>query len=293
MEKEIIKTRFAWVTAGSENYLPGLKAFFNSLKEYSHTDDVILCSFRLPQDFLDSLKLLPYNVRVIEMKGEDQVQETAIGRFEVAERIGKEYEAICLVEGDIFITANCNIFFEVAAKGFVITGSNGMIVNFNKGYQKQYGIDLGKEDWIYPKVHTTVPIFLGRDDLHWFSDFFSRRLSARSFDDVFGLNVLGIKLGIDKRMICLPPYTFTGIHHFGVKPETGWFEKEGFILSGTEEQVYMIHGKWWDKGWRDDLPKVMNLYFKREGMTGRACQRTQNSIDTGYKIFLKYSKDIK
>ena len=278
-------TRFAFVTAASENYILGLKAFFNSLVKYSHRDDIILCSFRLPVDFLDSLKKLPYKVRVVDMKGDDQVQGTAIERFRVAAELGKEYEAICLLEADIFLTTNCNLFFEMAAKGFIVVGSNGMIVNFGKEYQKQYNCDLGKDNWIYPKVHTTVPIFLGRNDLDWFEKFYDKRMQARSFDDVFGLNVLGIKLGKDKRILCLPPYVFTGIHHFGVKPETGWMEKEGLILSGTEEQVYMIHGKWWDKGWVSDLPLVMNRYFKNEGMSGKCCQRTYNSIETGSRVF--------
>jgi hypothetical protein len=281
-------TRFAFITAASENYLPGLKAFFNSLVDNSHRDDVILLSFRLPKDFLEWLKTLPFEVRIVEMLGGDQVQETAIERFRVAAELGKDYEAICLVEGDIFLVANNQLWFDLAAKGFIVTGSNGMIVNFEKGYQKQYNIDLGVDNYIYPKVHTTVPIFLPSSDLDWFSTFYNGRMNARSFDDVFGLNILGIKMGKDKRMVCMPPYCFTGIHHFGVKPETGWMDKDGLILSGTEEQVYMIHGKWWDEGWRSDLPRTMELYFKREGMSGKSCQRVYNSIDLGYKLFRKY-----
>ena len=51
MKKE--KSKLAFVTAASENYLPGLIAFFNSLIKHKHQEDVILCSFRLRQAFLD------------------------------------------------------------------------------------------------------------------------------------------------------------------------------------------------------------------------------------------------
>lgn len=286
------RSKFAFINAASANYIPGLRAFFNSLKAHNHKDDVILLSFRLPKDFLDSLKNLPYNVRIVEIKGDDQVQGTAIERFRVTAKIGQEYEAICLLEADIFLTANVNLFFEIASKGFIIVGSNGMIVNFDKGYQKQYSIDLGVDNLPYPKIHTTVPIFLGKADLDWFDKFYKMRGSARSFDDVFGLNVLGIKMGKDKKMLAMPPYTFTGIHHFGVKPETGWMEKEGIVLSGTEEQVYMIHGKWWDRGWREDLMKVMMGYFRDQTMGPRCIQKTKNSIAVGFKKFCEYNKSI-
>jgi hypothetical protein len=257
-----------------------------------HKDtNIILLSFRLPQEQLNKWKDLTPNLKVVSMKGEDQVHETAIERFRIAAELGKEYDAICLMEADIFLTANVDIFFRVAAAGFVVTASNGMIVNFGKDYQKQYKIDLGVDKYIYPKVHTTVPIFLGPKDLDWFQEFYDMRLSAKSFDDVFGLNILGIKKGIDKRMICLSPYQFTGIHHFGVKPETGWMDKEGLFLSGTEEQVYSVHGKWWDKGWRDDLMKVMKGYFKYSDMGPACVRKTQQSIRAGYNKFLEYNKE--
>jgi len=287
-------SKFAFVTAASTNYLPGLYAFFNSLVMNKHKDDVVLGSFRLPEDFLESLNTLPFHTEVVNIDTTgNQSEDTAIGRFKMAYDYGQKYEAICLVEGDLFLTGNVSTFFNIASKGFVVVASNGMVVNFGRDYQKQYGIDLGVDQYIYPKVHTTVPIFIGMNDLDWFKKFHDGRMSAHSFDDVFGLNVLGISMGKSDRILCLPPYQWTGIHHFGVKPETGWMEKDGFVLSGTEEQVYMIHGKWWDEGWRSDLPLTMGRYFQREGMTGKSTQRVQNSIDTGYRLFLRYNNGNK
>ena len=256
------KSRFAFVTAASENYLPGLVAFFNSLIENNHKEDVILCSFRLPEKFLEKLKELPFNVRIVKMQGGDQVQETAIERFRVAAELGKEYEAICLVEGDIFLTANVGTFFEAARRGMIIVGSNGMIVDMGIDYQKQYNLFLDVKKYPYPKVHTTVPIFLNSSDLDWFEDFYKRRMNARAFDDVFGLNLLGIKMGKSERMICMPPTIFCQIHHFGIKPVTHLMKKEGMILDGFEMQVYMVHGKWFEQGWYTGLMDPMPGYWK-------------------------------
>ncbi len=282
----------AYITAASENYLPGLKAFFNSLKKHDPGSDVILLSCKLPQEFLNSLSKIPNKVILIETPGKNPVEETAIERFKIASEKGKEYEAVCLMEADIFLVHQVELFWQLARKGFIVVGSNGMIVNFNKEYQNRFNIHLNQDNYIYPKVHTTIPIFLPREDLDWFEKFYYTRKKNPGFDDVFGLNLLGISMGKSERIVAMPPYTFTGIHHFGVKPETGWIKKDGLILSGTEEQVYMIHGKWWNEGWFKDLYLTMDQYFKREGMVGKACQRSKNSIELGRRIFLEYSKDL-
>ncbi|NGX49314.1 MAG: hypothetical protein K940chlam5_00912 [Candidatus Anoxychlamydiales bacterium] len=285
-------TKFAFLIAASANYIPGLNALFNSLADHNHKEDIILIDFNLPQDFLDTLKHLPFSVRLVKIKGEkDQVRGTAIERFRVAVELGKEYEAICLLDADMFVVSNSQLFFEIASKGFIVTGSNGMIINFNKAYQEQYQTFLGKDEWPYAKIHTSCPIFISPQDLDWFDTLYKAR-QISTWDDFLYLNILGIKLGKDKKMLVMPPYCFTGIHHFGVKPETGWFEKAGLILSGTEEQAYMIHGKWWDKGWRDDLPRTMARFFKDEGMSGKSIEKSERSTALAYKLFTKYSRTI-
>lgn len=282
-------SKFAWIIAGSANYIPALKAFFNSLKVHGHSDDVIIIAFRHPPEFIKWMKTLPFRVEIIEINEGDQIRLTAIERFKLAVDYGPFYKAVCLMDADMFLTANCNLFFEIASKGFIMTGSNGMVINFNAAYQKQYEIDLGKPEWVYTKIHTSSPIFLSPIDLDWFNTLYKAR-RVNYWDDFLYLNILGIKLGKDKRMLPMPPYMFTGIHHFGVKPGTGWFKKAGTILTGTEEQCYMIHGKWWDKAWRKDLMKIMHGYFKDNHMGPKCVQMTENSIELAYSEFLKYNK---
>jgi len=287
--ENITTQRFAYVVPASSNYIEGLNAMFGSLEFWKNKADVVLVNFRLPEDFLEGLKKYSYNIRVIESEGEHQTEATAIERFRVAFEIGQEYDAICLLDADMFMTADNTDFLEAAAKGVIITGSNGMIINFNKAYQKQYSLDLGKDEWVYPKIHTTVPIFISKVDLDWFYELYhSRRIDH--WDDFLYLNILGIKMGKDKKMICLPPYTFTGIHHFQMKPETAVFRKEDFLLSGTEEQVYMVHGKWWDKGWTQDLMPTMKKYFKDQMVGKKGREKTAMAIATLEGEFNRYVK---
>jgi hypothetical protein len=87
-------------------------------------------------------------------------------------------------------------------------------------------------------------------------------------------------MGKYNKMICMPPYAFTGIHHWQMKPETGVIEKGDLLLSGTEEQVYMVHGKWWDQGWLQDLVPTMAGYWLDEGISERGQGRTHNAINS-------------
>jgi len=268
--------RYAFIVAASENYLPGLISLLNSIEVHSpHT--VIVVSYHLPHS---SALTTPrsFEIKFIESQNiDDQVRATAIERFRIAVEIGEQYDAICLMDADMFLSADVELFFRIASKGFIVTGSNGMVIDFNKNYQERYGVDLNIGNYPYLKVHTTVPIFLGPQDLDWFDALYnSRRID--SWDDFLYLNILGIKMKKDERMICMPPYTFTGIHHWQMKPETAVFEKAGFLLSGTEEQVYMVHGQWWMKGWVEGLWDTMRRYFDAEGTSERGMMRTKKAI---------------
>lgn len=275
---------YAFIVAASANYIPGLVAMFNSLKRLDNEHDVILVSFRLPEWFLQYVHEYWFTVRVIETEGENQTHQTAIERFRVACEIGPEYDAICLLDADMFLEANVDVFFLAGSKGLIVTGSNGMIINFNKAYQEQYELDLGRDEWPYPQIHTTVPIFLDTRNLDWFDALYkSRRVD--SWDDFLYLNILGIKMDKYKKMICMPPYAFTGIHHWQMKPETAAMEKGDLLLSGTEEQIYMIHGKWWDEGWLQDLVPTMERYWHDEDISSRGQGRTHNAINSLLRRF--------
>ncbi len=245
--------RYAFIVAYTDNYLPGMRALRNSINLY--------CP----------------NIDIIEHHG-ISVEDTAIKRFHIAIEQDSNYDAICLLDADMFLTADPTLFFEVASKGFIVTGSNGMVINFNKAYQDQYQLDLGSDEYVYPKIHTTAPIFLNSKNIDWFEKFLEKR-DYDHWDDFLYLNMVGIKMGKDKKMICMPPYSFTGIHHFQMKPATAVFERSGILMSGTEEQVFMIHGKYWDEGWLQDLMPTMEGYLRDENIGEKGRWRTVSAIN--------------
>ena len=277
---------FAYVVAASDNYRAGLTALLNSLAEHSPDSDVVLLSCRLGEDFLEQVKGRG-GVMVVDSPGDDPVLATAIERFRVASELAPHYDALCLLDCDMFQIENCNLFMDVAAAGFIIAGSNGMVINFSQAHQDRYGIDLGSPDYPYAKVHCTAPIFISEANIDWFDALYnSRRID--SWDDFLYLNVLGIHMGKDEKMIVLPPYAFTGIHHFHIKPVTGVMEKADTLLSGTEEQVYFCHGKYWDEPYNADLLKVMEGYWRDEQLGERQERQAQNSLAAILAAFERY-----
>lgn len=282
------KDKHAFVVGASDNYVEGITALFNSMEYHGHTADVLLIPWNLPEEFINALDRYSFAVRLFPNEVEHQVLATAIERFRIAYEEGPKYESICLLDADMFLFENVNLFFEVAAKGFIVTGSNGMIINFNTGYQKQYNVDLGQAEWPYKKVHTTAPIFIGPEDLDWFDKLYnSRRID--SWDDFLYLNILGIQLQKHHKMLCLSPYTFTGIHHWQLKVETCVISKgPDLILAGTEEAVYMAHGKFWDENYCKDLLVVMDRYLARQDMGDRCHQRVRVAHKLLIDEFHKY-----
>ena len=275
--------KYAFVVGASDNYLQGIVAMFNSMQYHGMTADVILIPWNLPEEFLNSLGKYRFNVRIEPNEVENQVLATAIERFRVAVELGPEYKAICLLDADMYFHRPVDLFFDIAAKGFIVTGSNGMIIDFGTGYQEQYGVDLGSPSYPFAKVHTTAPIFISPADLDWFRALYEAR-RVDSWDDFLFLNVLGIKMDKPKKMLCLPPYTFTGIHHWQMKPETCLIRKaHGLVLTGTEEPVYISHGKFWDDGYCNDQLNIMYRYLEDWGMG----ERCKSLVDGSSKILVE------
>ena len=254
--------RYAYVIPASYDYIPGLAALLASIDKYTPDVDIILVSYEIPKEFLVACDTLTLNIIDVPQKEKepDQKLATIIERFRVTSEVMKNYDSICFIDADMFLLGDVSLFFDIAAKGFIVTAHNGGIIGFTKEHQRLGKADLGVDNYIYTKTHTAVPVFASAIDADWFQAVYSD-YDRKALDDYTLLNLKGIQLEKFKRMISLPAYAFTGIHHWQMKPETGLITMGNLVLTGTEEQPYMTHGKWWDKGWIDSLMLVSEKYL--------------------------------
>jgi len=73
MKKE--KSKNLIVVAASSNYLPGINALFNSIDYHKIDADVLLLSFRLPEDYLSKIQeVFDFNINIVRSEGGDQVK---------------------------------------------------------------------------------------------------------------------------------------------------------------------------------------------------------------------------
>jgi len=284
------KSKNVSIVAASSNYLGELNALFNSIDYWEIDTDVVLLSYKLPEDYLKRIQeVFDFNIKIIQAPEGEQIRMTAIERFRVACEEGKNYEAILLLDADIYFTANVDLYFDVASKGFIITSHNGMIIGFGKSYQRDYNVDLGVPDYPYVKVHSTVPIWLSPKDLDWFKALYDSR-EMDNFDDLMYLNVLGIKMGKNKRMLSLQAFQSTNIHHWSMKLETGLIRKGDLVLTGVEGENLSVHGKFSMEAYYKDLMKVMDGYLKDEGFTEkRHREKVLKSREIMLEEFMKYT----
>ena len=160
MADYIKKSKNLIVVAASENYLAMLNALLNSIDYYHIDADVLLVSFRLPQEYLNKIQeIFDFQINVVKSDGESQVQGTAIERFRYAVEYGKQYDAICLLDCDMFFVDDVARYFFAASKGLIIVGANGMQISFTKEHQMRYKIDLGSNNYPHYLIHTTAPYF--------------------------------------------------------------------------------------------------------------------------------------
>lgn len=293
MAEYIKKSNNLCVVGASLNYLPAINALFNSIDHWNIDTDVVLLSHNLPEEYIKKAKeTFDFQINVIDVSGGDQVRMTAIERFKYAVEYGKQYDAICLLDADFFFCSNVDLYFQIASKGFIITSKNGMVVNFNLEHQSKYNVFLDSPEYPYLKVHATAPIWLGPQDLDWFDTLYnSNRID--SWDDLWFLNILGIKMGKDKRMITLEPFATTNLHHFCLKPTTRIMRKDDLIIGGTEGGIDCLHGKFWDEGYYKDLATTMERFFKDEELGERQRWQMLESREIMLDEFIKYTYKCK
>jgi hypothetical protein len=277
-----MERNFAFVVPASENYRPAITAMFNSLEKLGNKYTVVFISFRFGE-----LPKVSFPVERIEVDGECQVRGTAIERFNVAAQVAPKYEAICLLDADMFFLNPVDLFFDIASHGFIVTGSDGMVIDFNRDYQERYSIDMGSDSFVYMKLHTTAPIFISHENTDWFEALYNAR-RIDGWDDFLYLNLLGVQMGKDKKMLCMAPYKFSGIHHWQLKPATAVFEKGGIIMTGTEEEIFIVHGKYFDKGWMKDLMPTMERYLRDEQIGERGELFVRNAIRILMNKFVEF-----
>jgi hypothetical protein len=256
-----MKSKYAFVVAANEKYLPPLNVLLNSLEKVGNKQDVHLISWALPAKYLAKLDQLGYRVIVHEVSGIPEMQ--ALGEGEVLMRyryalLDVEYDAICVLDADSCIIRNLDIWFEIADKADVIIGCGlEQKRTYGEGFEEHHKVD-GKH--ILPKTWNEKdiccsPLFYSPK----FSDAFvfswkifadyppERRFRGPDMDSV---NLSIMKFGYQNRVIALAEATWSGLHETLLKPCSHVCEMHGNLWTVNGEELFVLHGQFLSSVWQ-------------------------------------------
>jgi hypothetical protein len=248
--------RYSIVVAASVGYIEGLKAFLNSF-EYYHGRDIkiYLLSYGLPKKFLEQKRDI--NLKVIPLDlSQDVAWATKIERFKFASSLSG---VVMMADADMFFCGSVYRYFDIAKLGYIVAGSNGSNILYNKKYSEKYGEEF--LPFYNHKTITTVPLILdvGKHGDVW-KGVYDHKKGLEVSADFNLLNLYMKKLDKLDFIMALPPQQVTNIHHFQLKPNTRVREEGEFLYTEDGLEVLMSHGLWWNEAYVDGLLSTMEKY---------------------------------
>lgn len=248
--------KYAFVVAATRGYEEPVRVFISSvLKHHGKEVDIHLL-------YLDMNGFpVPENVYTFEIpRHGNQLLMNYIWRLKYA-GVLRQYDAVCMVDADMFCVRDLTKYFDIAAKANLIIGASDCVnIWYEESYRNHYP-NILTEDFYNTKTITSVPLF------------FSPRQHGAVFENVYNwgithgvvsdLTVMNMFLCRDKHsdLMVLPAHAWTGIHHTFFKPELRVRRILGRYVSEAGDEIQMIHGRWFDPRWIEGLRTTMAQYF--------------------------------
>lgn len=265
----------AIVVAASKGYTQGLSAFLASYDRYHRKEkEIFILDFDLTPDFVDVqsrkykyINFIPTNAEVFpEPYAKNPAWATKIPRYKFASELSGC--VVMLADADMFFCANIDMYFEIAAAGFIVGGANGSIINYGPAYWELFGEEI---DPINYKTIGSVPTILDVDTFGYiFREVYNKKVAIsnegrKSPADFDLINMSILKYGVSDKVLPIPSQQVTGLHHFQLRPDTRIIERNDKLITSDGLEVLMIHGKWWQPNYLNGMRVAMERYATRIG----------------------------
>lgn len=265
-------SKYCYVVSACSKYVPELAANLNSLDFIGNQEDVHVLGYQLPQDFVDQFSKVGYRVihhAIPESEARQFGGEAEIlcrKRYWYAALWGQEYEAVCVLDADMFHVRGQTQFFEVAAKtGFLLgAGLEQKRVYGVHEHQTYAGQAILQQPRWNDKDICCAPIFADlRGELgkafrrSW--EIFEGGFPETNFKapDMEALNICLMAYGLTGRVLMLPNYSWVATNEKLLKPYTrAVLQSDGKLWTESGEPLYIVHGQWYKARWR--LQQLLN-----------------------------------
>lgn len=257
-------SKYAFIVGATYSYTPELCALLNSLDYVGNKEDFHILGIELPEEVINQFSKLSYNVihhNITEeewQEGHGRSEIVCRKRYWYAAEIGKDYDAVCVLDADLVFVRNPIHFFEVAEK-------TGLVVGVSKEQNKVYNDPHHQfnGEWIIPEGYynrvdlCNCPTFIDpkiwgeafRKSWEWFITGFPD--TNMKCPDMDAMNIALIKYGSADRTIVLAGVQWLGTNEQMLKPYIRVINDHGLIKTESGFPVYCYHGQYYKKRWRE------------------------------------------
>jgi hypothetical protein len=266
------RSRFAIFVCANGQYLPFVNALLNSLESELIQVDVYLIHHEMPEAYIRAaqtrfsfpvypVKVVPADFEIHECnRGNKNLFMKGV-RFKYILQNGADYDAICLLDADMFIVSKNFIgLFEMVSGTRKMIGCNERhkwIVG--PGYVMR-NEPIFSEPTTLLKFHCSVPVLF---DLKEWMEVVEMvdQMTFQAFevcpdggikkpiDDMFCWNIAIQKLNRHNDVVLFPMETMTQVHYTAIYPWTRLQIRNGVWLTASGDEVFSIHGRLGTKEW--------------------------------------------
>jgi len=300
-------SKYVFIVAASKEYAEPVRALINSINIHHKCIDF---DIHVLDYGVGSLLKDLGNIRLVSIPAKYTPKQKAVMSYRhlYAATVKDEgYTAACLLDADMFFLRDVSKYLRITEKAHtLIAASDCVNVLLHKPHRDRVAGAL-TANFYNTKTITTVPLFFA-PAVH--SEVFRTTYEwavANNEEDLFCLNLaLCANKPIWDNMLVLSAHAWTGIHHSMLKPNNRLrfiepdtkYGVKGQYLAESGEEVFAIHGRWFDPLWVEGLKTTMREYYMYEfGMSGDSVKKhmrqTQGSIDLSLAVYNQYLRGEK
>jgi hypothetical protein len=300
--------RYAFIVGADHKYTPELCANLNSLDFVGSKADVHVIGINLDGSFTEqfsklSYKAIHHKISEAEVKEARGISEiTCRKRYWYAGELGKDYDAVCVLDADLIFNRDPHQFFEIAAKtGFIL----GPTKEQNKVYDEVHQETDGKWQWGIERGHwndkdmCNCPLFIDAKKYElalkksW-DVFLNHGFKAPDMD---AMNLCFMEAAGTENLLTLPGLQWLGTNEQHLKPYIR-------VVSRRDERlwtecgipIYCYHGHYYHEKWRkcqiDNRHNCAKGYLKATECCDNIAQGSMNLLYTNFLKMLDWKIEV-
>ncbi len=259
-------SKYAYIVGACDKYVPEFNALVNSLDYVGNKHDVHAWLFQFPEEYLKKLRSAQFSYKLIihEITYEESREFGGVSeivcrkRYWYAGDVGKNYDAVCILDADLVFTRDPWQFFEIAAKtGFILGTHKEQNKVYDHDHHKAQGKFLIEKGFWNDKDLCNCPLFIDarkyERPLKRSFEIFAEGFPKTNFraPDMDAMNICFIEAGLYDKIIKLSNHAWLGTNECQLKPYTRAVDKKGKLFTENGQEIFCFHGQYYKKKWRE------------------------------------------